>query len=160
MEDDAAVAELACQAACAALGVPAGTLRGEMVVDTAVVRAKRAVSHFALGSAALSPGVSLGSGVYACGDWVDRTGHASWSTEKAVVTGRQAAAAIGRDLGLSAVDGAVIPAAADTPQLAALRQAAATLRKVAPPDTRTGMPPPAPWAALRSVLTKAGSGSL
>ena len=71
-----------------------------LVVDRAVVRARRAVSHFAVGSAALSPAVRLtgsgggvgggGGGLYACGDWVDRTGHASWSTEKAVVTGRQA----------------------------------------------------------------------
>ena len=94
----------------------------------------------------------LGGAIYACGDWIDRTGHASWSTEKSVVTARQAAAAIGSDLGLASVDGDVIPAAPDTPQLAALRQLAATLRRVAPPDTPTGMPPPAPWAALRSLM--------
>ena len=104
------------------------------------MRARRAVSHFAVGSAARSPGVRLlpcltpqgrasrgaacakahdvrsvhpgqvrlgGPGLYACGDWVDRTGHASWSTEKAVVTGRQAAAAVAADLKLSGVDSAV-----------------------------------------------------
>ena len=72
------------------------------------MRARRAVSHFAVGSAALSPGVRLGGhGLYACGDWVDRTGHASWSTEKAVVTGRQAAAAVAADLKLRGVDSAV-----------------------------------------------------
>jgi uncharacterized protein with NAD-binding domain and iron-sulfur cluster len=152
MEDDADVTALALEAARSALGVDDSVLSPSMVVDVAVVRARRAVSHFALGSAALSPGVRLGGGVYACGDWIDRTGHASWSTEKSVVTARQAAAAIGSDLGLASVDGDVIPAAPDTPQLAALRQVAATLRRVAPPDTPTGMPPPAPWAALRSLL--------
>ena len=93
----------------------------------------------------------LGEGVYACGDWVDRTGHASWSTEKAVVTGRQAAAAVGRSLGLRAVDAQVIPAAEDTPQLAALRKIAAALRAVAP--TGTALPPPAPWAALLKAVS-------
>ena len=128
MTDDDAVAALALRAAASALGAPTSsfypstlslilplavrctcilrcagvspsTLSSSLVVDTAVVRAKRAVSHFALGSAALSPGVTLGEGVYACGDWIDRTGHASWSTDKAVVTARQAATAVGAELG-------------------------------------------------------------
>ena len=155
IESDDEIAELALRAAAAALGVNDAVLSRSMLVDVAVVRARRAVSHFAPGSAALSPGVSLGQGVYACGDWIDRTGHASWSTEKAVVTGRQVAAAVGRDFGLSKVDGGVIPAPADTAQLAALRRVAATLRQVAPPDTPTGMPPPAPWSSiLRSALRR------
>jgi hypothetical protein len=95
--------------------------------------------------------VRLGGGVYAAGDWIDRAGHASWSTEKAVVTGRQAAGAIGRDLGLTAVDSAVIPAAEDTAQLQALRGVAKAVRAAAPADL--GLPPPAPWAALRSLLS-------
>ena len=146
VDDDHAVARLALEAAAAALGVPAATLDPSLIVDVAVVRARRAVSHFALGSAALSPGVRLGEGVYA----VDRTGHASWSTEKAVVTGRQAAAAVGRSLGLRAVDAQVIPAAEDTPQLAVLRKISAALRAAAP--TGTALPPPAPWAALLKAV--------
>ena len=151
VDDDHAVARLALEAAAAALGVPAATLDPSLIVDVAVVRARRAVSHFALGSAALSPGLRLGEGVYACGDWVDRTGHASWSTEKAVVTGRQAAAAVGRSLGLRAVDAQVIPAAEDTPQLAVLRKISAALRAAAP--TGTALPPPAPWAALLKAVS-------
>ena len=65
------------------------------------------------------------------------------------------AAAVDHDFGLSKVDGGVIPAPADTAQLAALRRVAATLRQVAPPDTPTGMPPPAPWSSiLRSALRR------
>ena len=142
---------LALRAAAAALKLPASALDASAVVDSAVVRARRAVSHFAPGSAALSPPVRLGGGVYAAGDWIDRAGHASWSTEKAVVTGRQAAGAIGRDLGLTAVDSAVIPAAEDTAQLQALRGVAKAVRAAAPADL--GLPPPAPWAALRSLLS-------
>ena len=109
----------------------------------------------AAGSADLSPGVSLGGGLYACGDWIDRSGHASWSTEKAVVTGRQAAGALARDLRLGSVDAAVIPAAADTPQLQALRGVAAAVRATAPTQVfQDGLPPPAPWAALRSLLSQ------
>ena len=104
---------LALAAASAALEVSPSVLRRSMVEDYAVVRARRAVSHFAVGSAARSPGVRLGgTGLYACGDWVDRTGHASWSTEKAVVTGRQAAAAVAADFKLRGVDSAVLPAEA------------------------------------------------
>ena len=128
IEDDAEVVSLALRAATAALKLPASALDASAVVDSAVVRARRAVSHFAPGSAALSPPVRLGGGVYAAGDWIDRAGHASWSTEKAVVTGRQAAGAIGRDLGLTAVDSAVIPAAEDTAQLQALRGVAKAVR--------------------------------
>ena len=150
MKDDQAVAALALQAAAAALGVSPALLSPSLLVDVAVVRARNAVSHFSPGSAAFSPDVRLADGLYACGDWVDRTGHASWSTEKAVVTGRQAAGRLGKELGLRSVDAAVIPAAADTAQLAALRRIASTLRSVAPPNA--GIPPPAPWALLRSLM--------
>ncbi|KAL1496256.1 hypothetical protein AB1Y20_016219 [Prymnesium parvum] len=155
IDDDAEVAALALRAAAAALGVAPRVLHPSLLVDVAVVRARRAVSHFAPGSAALSPGVKLGGGVYACGDWIDRTGHASWSTEKAVVTGRQAAAAIAEDFGLRGVQADVIPAAEDTPPLQALRQVASALRATAPaPLLVNGLPPPAPWALLRSLLAR------
>ena len=154
LDDDAAVA-LALRAAAAALEVAPGVLAPSMVVDRAVVRARRAVSHFNVGSAALSPGVRLDGikgGLYACGDWVDRTGHASWSTEKAVVTGRQAAAAVAVDLELGGVDAAVRPAEPDTAPLAALRTLAQGARAAA--LGADALPPPAPWAALRAMLPK------
>ena len=147
--DDDAVAAFALKAAAAALGVPPTSLSPNLIVDQAVVRARSAVSHFCRGSAALSPGVRLGDGVFACGDWLDRTGHASWSTEKAVVTGKQAAAAVGRELALQGVDGSVIPAAEDTVQLATLRQAARAVRAA---SGATDLPPPAPWVALKALL--------
>ena len=67
------------------------------------------------------------------------------------MTGRQAAGAIARDLRLNGVDSAVIPAAEDTAQLQALRTVARAVRAAAPADL--GLPPPAPWAALRSLLS-------
>ena len=153
MTDDE-TAEFALLAASKALGVDPGVLSADLIVDRAIVRARNAVSHFALGSAALSPGVAFGEGVYACGDWIDRTGHASWSTEKAVVTGKQAAQAVGRDLGVKGVDAKVIPAADDTAQLAALRKAAKAARSLDSSlklrgSKADGLPPPAPWASLR-----------
>ena len=158
--DDEAAARLALRAAAAALGVAAATeLPPSLLLDYAVVRARRAVSHFDVGSCARSPPVALadgggagaGSGLFCCGDWVDRAGHASWSTEKAVVTGRQAADAVARELNLDGVDSAVIPAAEDTPQLSALRALAKTARSLLAPLAGGGseLPPPAPWAALQ-----------
>ena len=73
----------------------------------------------------------------------------SWSTgqitEKAVVTGRQCAAALAADLGLAGVDAHIEPAARDTAQLAALRAAARALRSL---PNFPELPPPAPWASL------------
>jgi hypothetical protein len=75
-----------------------------------------------------------------CGDWIDRTGHASWSTEKAVVTGRQAASAFAADFDMEC-DAAVIPAAPDTVQLSSLRKIARLVRGILP----TQALPRAPW---------------
>ena len=83
---------------------------------------------------------------------MDRTGHASWSTEKSVVTGRQAAAAVAADFKLSGVDAAVLPAEADTAPLATLRTLAGGARAAA--LGADALPPPAPWAALRAMLPK------
>ena len=99
--DDHDIAKLALRAAAAALAVPTSALTEVMIVDSAVVRARRAVSHFAVGSAALSPGVRLGDGLYACGDWIDRTTRPR-STEKAVATARPPRAR--SDLGLRGRD--------------------------------------------------------
>ena len=138
--DDNAVVEISLRAIAAALDVPA--LSPSLVLDSSVVRARNAVSHFCVGSAANSPPVKLGRGLYICGDWVDRKGHASWSTEKAVVTGRQAARALSGDFSLRESDTDVISAAPDTPQLKLLRQLSAArkpLSPILPPF------PTAPW---------------
>ena len=142
--DDEGVADVALRAVAGALGL-ARPLDAADLVDVAVVRARDAVSHFDVGSAAASPPTRLGPGVYAAGDYVDRSGHASWSTEKAVVTGRQCAAALAADLGLAGVEAEIEPAARDTAQLAALRAAARALRSL---PNFPELPPPAPWASL------------
>jgi hypothetical protein len=82
--------------------------------------------------------VKLREGLYICGDWIDRKGHASWSTEKAVVTGRQAAIALASDFNIVLPHRAtqIIPAAPDTPQLAALRKVNTLLRTIDPNDRR------------------------
>lgn len=147
METDEEVADLALRAVAAALDVEA--LDPSSVLDVSVVRARDAVSHFCVDSASASPGVRLEKGIYMCGDWIDRTGHASWSTEKAVVTGKQAAAALAKDFGLQA-DIEIIPAAQDTVQLAALRQAARTIRGVLSPLGQD-MVPLSPWVLARQI---------
>ena len=85
-----------------------------------------------------------------CGDWIDRTGHASWSTEKAVVTGRQAAAAFAKDFMLQS-DLEILPPASDTPQLTALRQAAKTIRRLLSPLLGHDILPLSPWALARRI---------
>lgn len=117
------------------------------VLDFGVVRARDAVSHFSVG--AQSPPVRLDqTGLYMCGDWIDRSGHASWSTEKAVVTGKQAAGALLEDFATSAQQSPeILPATTDGPALQRLRELAATVRSVIP----AGAPavfPRAPWSTL------------
>mmetsp|Transcript_5489 Transcript_5489/g.8197 ORF Transcript_5489/g.8197 Transcript_5489/m.8197 type:complete len:700 (-) Transcript_5489:1359-3458(-) len=147
IEDDNEVAKIALKAVASVLNIGSELTNAE-IVDVAVVRARKAVSHFAPKSASYSPPVKITDGVFMCGDWIDRSGHASWSTEKAVVTGRQAAAAIASDWKLS-IEADVIPAAPDTPQLSALRQTAQLLRSVRPPPKEI---PPSPWAFVKDVL--------
>ena len=120
----------------------------DQIVDATVIRARNAVSHFAPNSALYSPDVKLGEGMYIAGDWVDRTGHASWSTEKSVVTARQAAQSLSKDFGLQNSQCDVISAAKDSPQLAALRQGASILRSILPPKTL----PPSPWIFAKQLL--------
>ena len=147
MESDMDVAELALEAVSAALDVD--PLDPETLLDVAVVRARDAVSHFCVDSASASPGIRMEKGIYMCGDWIDRTGHASWSTEKAVVTGRQAAAAFAEDFGLEA-DADILPAAPDTPQLSALRQAARAVRSALSPLGQDLLPL-SPWVLARQI---------
>jgi uncharacterized protein with NAD-binding domain and iron-sulfur cluster len=145
MEDDATVANVALKAMAAALDIP--SLDTASLLDVSVVRAKDAVSHFCVDSASWSPPVKLGDNLYICGDWIDRTGHASWSTEKSVVTARQAAASLAKDLGLDC-DAEIIPAAPDTPQLSVLRQIAKTIRRASPIDVL----PSSPWILAKQLL--------
>jgi uncharacterized protein with NAD-binding domain and iron-sulfur cluster len=145
--DNQKITDLALEAVAAALGT--SKIEHSEIVDSKVVRARNAVSHFAPKSALYSPDIKLDEGLYVCGDWVDRTGHASWSTEKSVVTARQAASAFSQDFGLKSSKCQVIPAAKDTPQLNALRQSARLLRSVLPPKTV----PPSPWVFVKQLLS-------
>mmetsp|Transcript_9078 Transcript_9078/g.20516 ORF Transcript_9078/g.20516 Transcript_9078/m.20516 type:complete len:664 (-) Transcript_9078:56-2047(-) len=145
--DDGQIADLALRTVSAAFGT--AKIDSDGIIDATVLRARNAVSHFAPNSALYSPDVKLGDGMYICGDWVDRTGHASWSTEKAVVTARQAAAVFTRDFGLKNSQCKVIPAAKDTPQLSALRQSTRLLRNLLPPKTL----PPSPWVFAKQLLS-------
>ena len=78
MEDDE-ILQVALDAMSTALGLEP-YLSSNDLADSSVFRARKAVSHFCVGSAKLSPPVRLKKGLYVCGDWVDRVGHASWST--------------------------------------------------------------------------------
>ena len=146
IQDDQAVANLALQAVGKALGVK--PMDPTNILDVSVVRARDAVSHFCVGSASSSPGVKLDHGLYICGDWIDRTGHASWSTEKAVVTGRQAVQALAEDFQLDGCETNVIPAASDGSQLSALRDLSKRIREASPVDWGI---PPAPWVASQQL---------
>ena len=154
MESDDEVVEIVLEAVAAALGIPVQEQQQQLilddVLDMSVVRARNAVSHFCVGSASWSPDVRLNQGLYICGDWIDRKGHASWSTEKAVVTGKQAVGALAKDFGLEGCQTDVIPVVEDTPQLSLLRKAAKTVRDVLPGDA--GLPA-APWT-LAQRLTR------
>jgi uncharacterized protein with NAD-binding domain and iron-sulfur cluster len=147
---DEVVVSLTLKAIAAALAIPG--IDRNLIVDYSVVRARDAVSHFCVNSAARSPPVKLnGPGLYICGDWIDRKGHASWSTEKSVVTGIQAATALANDVGVPCPI-KVIPSASDTPQLTALRQLARSVRRVAPPGL--DVKPQAPWVAGRGFFSR------
>mmetsp|Transcript_2560 Transcript_2560/g.5235 ORF Transcript_2560/g.5235 Transcript_2560/m.5235 type:complete len:620 (-) Transcript_2560:3006-4865(-) len=142
---DEEVVRITLNAVTAAFKIP--PIHENSLADLSVVRARDAVSHFCVGSASWSPDVKLSEGLYICGDWIDRTGHASWSTEKSVVTGIQAAATLADDF-KTKTDIGVIPAAPDTPQLSALRQFARTIRGITP-SVLKDMKPQAPWTFAR-----------
>ena len=143
--DDAEIIDLTIRAVAAALNIPQWD--PTLVIDSSVVRARKAVSHFCVGSAATSPPVKLRKGVYMCGDWIDRTGHASWSTEKAVVTGRQAVQSLQQDFGLRGIEAEIIDVPQDSPQLAALRRVSQTIRPLVPNEAI----PVAPWKLLQQL---------
>jgi uncharacterized protein with NAD-binding domain and iron-sulfur cluster len=146
---DEVVVALTLKAISAALKIP--DIDRNLLADYSVVRARDAVSHFCVSSASWSPPVKLNiEGLYICGDWIDRKGHASWSTEKSVVTGIQAATALANDFGVSCTVN-VIPAAPDTPQLQTLRRIARTVRRVVPAGIDAK--PQAPWVAGRHFFS-------
>eukprot|EP00986_Skeletonema_menzelii_P000649 scaffold186_cov129-Skeletonema_menzelii.AAC.5 len=145
--DNDGITDLALRAVSKALGTAKIDQSG--IVDSTVLRARNAVSHFAPSSASYSPDVKLEKGVYFCGDWVDRKGHASWSTEKSIVTARQAASKLSTDFGLTRSRNEVIPAATDTPQLSTLRKLARLLRSYRPPSSL----PPSPWVYAKQLLS-------
>jgi uncharacterized protein with NAD-binding domain and iron-sulfur cluster len=69
------------------------------VIDSAVVRLPRAVTHFAPGSYRyLLPAETSIKNVWMSGDWIV-TRHGSWSQEKAYVTGLEAANGVIAQLG-------------------------------------------------------------
>jgi uncharacterized protein with NAD-binding domain and iron-sulfur cluster len=112
-------------------------LRTESVLDAGIVRARDAVSHFSMGAGRSSPPIRIAHGLYMCGDWIDRTGHASWSTEKAVVTGIGAATQLANDFGASTANMPSILSASSSEDDAArkllqraVRQSASAIRTV------------------------------
>jgi uncharacterized protein with NAD-binding domain and iron-sulfur cluster len=145
--NDAKIVDLTLDAVSSALNTK--RIRTIDVIESKVLRARNAVSHFASSSALYSPAVKLENGIYIAGDWVDRAGHASWSTEKSVVTARQAALALSKDLRLQRSSCKVIPANKDTPQLRAFRMSVKMLRAIAPPKTL----PPSPWVLAKEIIS-------
>jgi hypothetical protein len=144
---DDEVIRITLKSVAAALDIPA--IEEKSVADSSVVRARNAVSHFCVGSASWSPDVKLRDKIFVAGDWIDRKGHASWSTEKSVVTGIQAAQALAENFGLKC-ETKIIPAAPDTPQLSAIRQFARTVRRAVPAGL--DLKPQAPWVGASQRL--------
>jgi uncharacterized protein with NAD-binding domain and iron-sulfur cluster len=98
------------------------------VIDRAVVRLPKAVTHFAPGSYQyLLPGTTTLTNVYMSGDWIVNR-HGSWSQEKAYVTGIEAANRVMRQLG-QGVPAPIIPVEADEPHIQAGRTLARMLRQ-------------------------------
>lgn len=145
--DDESIAAFALNTITTALQVH--HISKDNIIDTAIVRARDAVSHFSPGSASDSPSCKLADGLYICGDWVDRSGHASWSTEKSVVTAKQAALILSHDFGWNS-NISIIPAAEDTPQLSTLRGIARTLRSVVSINDI----PKAPWVVAQEKINQ------
>jgi uncharacterized protein with NAD-binding domain and iron-sulfur cluster len=135
------VVDLTLRAVAAVLGVT--PLGKEDILESSVIRADRAVSHFDVNSASRSPKIRPGrKGIYFCGDWIDRTGHSSWSTEKAVVTGQQAAQALSIDFNIMLDQFQIIPASQDSKLLSSLRQLAKNFRSL---PTANDIIPVPPW---------------
>lgn len=128
MSDEAIVAKVQ-----ADIGACVPAVRDAVVVDYSVVRVPRGVTHFRPGSFQhfLRTRTSFPN-VFAAGDWVV-TEHGSFSQEKALVTGYEAAIAVMDELG-TAPGGVghptIIPVEEDEPHIAAARRAVRTGRGV------------------------------
>ena len=79
------------------------SLSSSDIEDSVILRLGRAVTHFAPGTFKDLPPIKAPSleNFFFCGDWVDRAGHRSWSQEKALVTGYQAALGAAEELSRS-----------------------------------------------------------
>ena len=150
-KDDDEVINLTLQAISAAL--KADKIDSSLVVDSAVFRARKAVSHFNIGSASLSPDTILDENIFICGDWIDRTGHASWSTEKAVVTAKKAAKDVLAYNKLNTNSICILDVTEESDELKSLRNVAQILRETIPSPINDGGIPPSPWS-LANLLTK------
>ncbi len=99
------------------------------IIDSAVVRIRRAVTHFAPGSYQyLLPAETSIPNLFMSGDWVV-TRHGSWSQEKAFVTGLEAANRVVAQLG-KGEKAAVIPIEADEPHIQMMRNINQGLRQL------------------------------
>mmetsp|Transcript_20511 Transcript_20511/g.19840 ORF Transcript_20511/g.19840 Transcript_20511/m.19840 type:complete len:539 (+) Transcript_20511:101-1717(+) len=91
-QDDETILNQAILALNTADSATFSALKRENVDDFVVVKVPKGVSHFAPGSYSSLPSTRTSvSNFYFAGDWIDRGGHKSWSQEKALVTGYQAA---------------------------------------------------------------------
>jgi len=100
------------------------------VIDSAVVRLPRSVTHFSPGSYQhLLPLTTSLPNLFMSGDWVV-TRHGSWSQEKAYVTGLEAANAVIAQLGVGKA-ASIIAVEGDEPHIRAMREVNATLRGIA-----------------------------
>jgi uncharacterized protein with NAD-binding domain and iron-sulfur cluster len=98
------------------------------VIDQAVVRLPRAVTHFAPGSYQyLLSGTTSLANVYMSGDWIVNR-HGSWSQEKAYVTGLEAANRVIAKFGRGTT-ATIVPVDADEPHIQVGRTLMRTLRQ-------------------------------
>ncbi|MGK7910482.1 MAG: FAD-dependent oxidoreductase [Synechococcus sp.] len=90
------------------------------VVDRSVIRVQRGVTHFSPGSYQyLMPARTGYPNVFVSGDWIINS-HGSWSQEKALVTGLEAANLVVSQLG-QGEPARIIPIEPDEPHIEALR---------------------------------------
>jgi uncharacterized protein with NAD-binding domain and iron-sulfur cluster len=98
------------------------------VVDQAVVRLPKAVTHFAPGSyQSLLSGTTRLANLYMSGDWIINC-HGSWSQEKAYVTGLEAANRVMAQFGHGTA-AEILPVETDEPHIQAGRNLMRTLRQ-------------------------------
>jgi uncharacterized protein with NAD-binding domain and iron-sulfur cluster len=106
---------------------------GATVEDYSVVRIPRGVTHFRTGSYQdFLPCQTEFKNVFAAGDWIKGSKHASFSQEKALVTGYEAANAAMTYLGYGSENhAAIIPLEPDEPHILAARELRKGVRRFA-----------------------------